>query len=138
MPIYYILSTAEASSNLARYDGVHFGYRSKEITDLESTYKNSRTEGFGTEVKRRIMLGTFVLSSGYNEEFYTKALKIRRLIQDDTKKIFKAMTYSFHKHLIQLFNGKKIQIQQKHILKMFLLSTNLSGNPALAAYFESH
>ena len=88
MPIYYILSTAEASSNLARYDGVHYGYRSEKNTDLESTYKNTRTSGFGEEVKRRIMLGTFVLSSGYNEEFYTKALKIRRLIQDKTKEVF--------------------------------------------------
>ncbi|MDV7390276.1 amidase family protein, partial [Arthrospira platensis SPKY1] len=73
VPTYYIMATAEASSNLARYDGVHFGYSSPEATDLESTYLKSRSEGFGTEVKRRIMLGTFVLSSGYFEAYYGKA-----------------------------------------------------------------
>ncbi len=88
VPVYYILTTAEASSNLARYDGIHFGYRSENAHDLESTYKLSRTEGFGTEVKRRILLGTFVLSSGYYEAYYTKAQKARRLIQQKTNDIF--------------------------------------------------
>jgi aspartyl-tRNA(Asn)/glutamyl-tRNA(Gln) amidotransferase subunit A len=88
VPVYYILTTAEASSNLARYDGIHFGYRSENAHDLESTYKLSRTEGFGAEVKRRIMLGTFVLSSGYYDAYYTKAQKARRLIQDKTNAIF--------------------------------------------------
>ena len=80
VPAYYILTMAEASSNLARYDGVHYGYRSPEALDLESTYKKSRSEGFGTEVKRRIMLGTFVLSAGYYDAYYAKAQKVRRLI----------------------------------------------------------
>jgi len=88
VPAYYVLTTAEASSNLARFDGVHFGYRSPKAHDLESTYKMSRTEGFGEEVKRRIMLGTFVLSSGYYDAYYTKAQSVRRLIQDRTKAIF--------------------------------------------------
>lgn len=88
VPVYYILTTAEASSNLARYDGIHFGYRSENAHDLESTYKLSRTEGFGAEVKRRILLGTFVLSSGYYEAYYTKAQKARRLIQQKTNEIF--------------------------------------------------
>jgi aspartyl-tRNA(Asn)/glutamyl-tRNA(Gln) amidotransferase subunit A len=88
VPTYYILTTAEASSNLARYDGVHFGYRSPNGHDLESTYKKSRTEGFGEEVKLRIMLGTFVLSSGYYDAYYTKAQKVRRLIQERTKAVF--------------------------------------------------
>lgn len=88
VPAYYVLTTAEASSNLARFDGVHFGYRSPNGHDLESTYKMSRTEGFGEEVKRRIMLGTFVLSSGYYDAYYTKAQRVRRLIQDRTKAIF--------------------------------------------------
>jgi aspartyl-tRNA(Asn)/glutamyl-tRNA(Gln) amidotransferase subunit A len=72
---------AEASSNLARYDGVHYGYRSPNATDLMSTYKRSRSEGFGKEVKRRIMLGTFVLSAGYYDAYYAKAQKVRKLIQ---------------------------------------------------------
>lgn len=84
---YYVLITAEASSNLARFDGVHFGYRSPNAHDLESTYKLSRTEGFGEEVKRRIMLGTFVLSSGYYDAYYTKAQKVRRLIKERTNAI---------------------------------------------------
>jgi len=87
VPSYYVLTTAEASSNLARFDGVHFGYRSPNAHNLESTYKLSRTEGFGDEVKRRIMLGTFVLSSGYYDAYYTKAQKVRRLIQDRTEAI---------------------------------------------------
>jgi aspartyl-tRNA(Asn)/glutamyl-tRNA(Gln) amidotransferase subunit A len=88
VPAYYILVTAEASSNLARYDGVHYGYRSKAATDLMSTYKASRSEGFGKEVKRRIMLGTFVLSAGYYDAYYAKAQKVRRLIQQRTNQIF--------------------------------------------------
>ncbi|QEC54115.1 aspartyl/glutamyl-tRNA(Asn/Gln) amidotransferase subunit A [Anseongella ginsenosidimutans] len=82
VPAYYILTMAEASSNLARYDGVHYGYRSPSAENLESTYKKSRTEGFGEEVKRRIMLGTFVLSAGYYDAYYSKAQKVRRLIRD--------------------------------------------------------
>ena len=93
IPTYYILTTAEASSNLARFDGVHFGYRSPNAHDLESTYKMSRTEGFGEEVKLRIMLGTFVLSSGYYDAYYTNAQKVRRLIQDRTKAVFEQFEF---------------------------------------------
>jgi aspartyl-tRNA(Asn)/glutamyl-tRNA(Gln) amidotransferase subunit A len=87
VPTYYILTMAEASSNLARYDGVHYGYRSPNAVDLVTTYKRSRSEGFGTEVKRRIMLGTFVLSAGYYDAYYAKAQKVRRLIKERTDKI---------------------------------------------------
>ena len=87
VPTYYILTMAEASSNLARYDGVHYGYRSAEVTDLETTYKRSRSEGFGSEVKRRIILGTFVLSAGYYDAYYAKAQKVRRLIREKTDEI---------------------------------------------------
>lgn len=86
VPIYYILTTAEASSNLARYDGVHIGHRSETHKDLESLYKLSRSEGFGKEVQRRILLGTFVLSSGYFDAFYGKAQKARRVVRDATYK----------------------------------------------------
>lgn len=89
VPIYYLITTAEASSNLARFDGIHFGYRSTNATDLESTYKLSRTEGFGTEVQRRIMLGTFVLSSGYYDAYFGKAQKARRLIRDKSLEILR-------------------------------------------------
>jgi len=86
--VYYLVATAEASSNLARYDGMHFGHRTKEKGDLIATYSKSRGEGFGAEVKRRIMLGTFALSSGYKDAYYLKALKVRRLIKDDFDKAF--------------------------------------------------
>jgi aspartyl-tRNA(Asn)/glutamyl-tRNA(Gln) amidotransferase subunit A len=81
--VYYLVATAEASSNLARYDGMHYGHRTKEKADLIATYSKSRGEGFGAEVKRRIMLGTYALSSGYKDAYYLKALKVRRLIKDD-------------------------------------------------------
>lgn len=88
IPAYYVLTTAEASTNLSRYDGIRYGYRSANASDLMETYKKSRTEGFGSEVKRRIILGTFVLSSGYYDAYYTKAQKVRRLIQERTREIF--------------------------------------------------
>jgi aspartyl-tRNA(Asn)/glutamyl-tRNA(Gln) amidotransferase subunit A len=88
LPTYYILATAEASSNLSRYDGVRYGYRSKQTNDLNSLYKKTRSEGYGKEVQRRILLGTFVLSSNYYDAYYTKAQKARRIIRDKTKELF--------------------------------------------------
>lgn len=88
LPTYYILTTAEASSNLSRFDGVKYGYRSPNATDLMSMYKKTRSEGFGKEVKKRIMLGTFVLSASYYDAYYTKAQKMRRLIKNEFDKIF--------------------------------------------------
>jgi aspartyl-tRNA(Asn)/glutamyl-tRNA(Gln) amidotransferase subunit A len=93
VPAYYILAMAEASSNLARYDGVHYGYRSPAAVDLQSTYKRSRSEGLGKEVKRRIMLGTFVLSAGYYDAYYAKAQKARRLIRGKTENILKEFDF---------------------------------------------
>ena len=93
LPTYYIITTAEASSNLSRYDGVRYGFRSPEVTDLDSLYKLSRTEGFGKEVKNRIMLGTFVLSASYYDAYYTKAQKVRRLIKESTESLLE--TYDF-------------------------------------------
>jgi len=89
LPTYYILTTAEASSNLSRFDGVRYGYRTTGPVNLEDMYKKTRTEGFGTEVKRRIMLGTFVLSASYYDAYYTKAQKVRRLIREKTREILK-------------------------------------------------
>jgi aspartyl-tRNA(Asn)/glutamyl-tRNA(Gln) amidotransferase subunit A len=85
---YYLVATAEASSNLARYDGMHYGHRAAGKRDLISTYSRTRAEGFGKEVQRRIMLGTYALSSGYKDAYYLKALKVRRLIKDDFDKAF--------------------------------------------------
>ncbi|MEL6845657.1 MAG: amidase family protein, partial [Bacteroidota bacterium] len=88
VPCYYILTTAEASSNLSRYDGVHYGHRSENATDLQEVYTMSRTEGFGAEVKRRIILGTFVLSAGYYDAYYTQAMRVRRKIREQTRALF--------------------------------------------------
>jgi aspartyl-tRNA(Asn)/glutamyl-tRNA(Gln) amidotransferase subunit A len=88
IPVYYIIAPAEASSNLARFDGVKFGHRAKDYTDLEDMYKKTRAEGFGDEVKRRIMTGTYVLSHGYYDAYYLQAQKIRRLIADDFQRAF--------------------------------------------------
>lgn len=87
LPTYYILATAEASSNLSRYDGVRYGFRSPNTKDLQSLYKKTRSEGFGKEVQRRILLGTFVLSSSYYDAYYTKAQKVRRIIREKTKAV---------------------------------------------------
>ena len=85
---YYVISSAEASSNLARYDGIKYGYRTENFDNLEDIYANSRTEGFGDEVKRRIMLGTYVLSSGYYDAYYKKAQKVRTVITDAYNELF--------------------------------------------------
>tara|TARA_B100001250_G_scaffold66268_1_gene52713 strand:+ start:9071 stop:10489 length:1419 start_codon:yes stop_codon:yes gene_type:complete len=141
MPIYYIITSAEASSNLARFDGVHFGYRSNKSTDLESTYFNSRTEGFGDEVKRRIMLGTFVLSSGYHDAYFTKAQKVRRIIQNETKEIFKK--YDFI--ISPTTPHTAFNIGQKHkdptvmyLEDIFTVQANLAGNPAISLPLGKH
>ncbi|MDR1529266.1 MAG: Asp-tRNA(Asn)/Glu-tRNA(Gln) amidotransferase subunit GatA [Burkholderiales bacterium] len=88
VPVYYVLAPAEASSNLSRFDGVRYGYRAQKYTDLLDMYKKTRAEGFGTEVKRRILIGTYVLSHGYYDAYYLKAQKVRRLVADDFQKAF--------------------------------------------------
>tara|TARA_A100001015_G_scaffold321003_1_gene449575 strand:+ start:490 stop:1905 length:1416 start_codon:yes stop_codon:yes gene_type:complete len=93
VPTYYILTTAEASANLARYDGAHYGYRSPNATDIESTYVLSRSEGFGEEVKRRIMLGTYVLSAGYYDAYYSKAQKVRRVLKEKTEEVLQKVDF---------------------------------------------
>jgi aspartyl-tRNA(Asn)/glutamyl-tRNA(Gln) amidotransferase subunit A len=90
VPAYYVLTAAEASSNLSRYDGVHYGYRNLQAENLNNLYKKSRAEGFGGEVKRRILLGTFVLSAGYYDAYYQKAQRVRRMIRDQIEEIFKS------------------------------------------------
>jgi aspartyl-tRNA(Asn)/glutamyl-tRNA(Gln) amidotransferase subunit A len=90
IPVYYIIAPAEASSNLSRFDGVKFGHRAKDYSDLRSLYERSRAEGFGPEVKRRIMIGTYVLSHGYYDAYYLQAQKLRRMIADDFQACFQA------------------------------------------------
>ncbi|MEN0053170.1 MAG: Asp-tRNA(Asn)/Glu-tRNA(Gln) amidotransferase subunit GatA [Mucilaginibacter sp.] len=135
VPAYYILAMAEASSNLARFDGVHYGYRSPAATDLQSTYKLSRSEGFGKEVKRRIMLGTFVLSAGYYDAYYAKAQKVRRLIQEKTDQILKE--YDFILVPTAPEPAFKIGTQEKDPIVMYLsdiftVQASLTGVPAIS------
>lgn len=135
VPAYYVLTTAEASSNLARYDGIRYGYRSANATDLESTYKKSRSEGFGPEVKRRIMLGTFVLSAGYYDAYYSKGQKVRRLLRDKTQEIFDQ--YDFI--LLPTTPGTAFEIGansadpiKMYLEDIFTVQANLTGFPAIS------
>lgn len=135
IPAYYVLTTAEASSNLSRYDGIRFGYRSPNATNLEETYKLSRTEGFGREVKRRILLGTFVLSSGYYDAFYGKAQRVRRLIIEKTEEIFNH--YDFI--LMPTAPGPAWPIGESlddpiamYLADIFTVHANLTGIPAIS------
>ena len=141
VPTYYVLTTAEASSNLARFDGVHYGYRSKETSNLEETYTKSRTEGFGKEVQRRIMLGTFVLSAGYHEAYFTKAQQIRRVIQDATNEILKDFDFI----LTPTTPHTAFELGQKHkdptvmyLEDIFTVQANLSGHPAISLPLFKH
>lgn len=135
LPTYYILATAEASSNLSRYDGVRYGYRSESVTDLNSLYKKSRSEGFGKEVQRRILLGTFVLSASYYDAYYTKAQKVRRIIREKTKEILKQ--YDFIVMPITPTTAFKLGEHTDNPLEMYLadlfsVQANVAGVPAIA------
>ncbi len=135
VPTYYVLTTAEASSNLARYDGIHFGYRSQESHDIESTYLRSRTEGFGKEVKRRIMLGTFVLSAGYYDAYYTQGLKVRRIIREKTRAILSEydfiLTPTTPNSAFE-FGQKSADPVEMYLEDIFTVQANLAGVPAIS------
>lgn len=135
IPVYYTLTTAEASSNLSRFAGMHYGYRSKNISDLESTIRKSRSEGFGPEVKRRIMLGTFVLSAGYYDAYYSKAQKVRRIVADYTKDLFK--NYDFilsptSPNVAFEFGAKAENPLAMYLADIFTVHANIFGGPALS------
>jgi aspartyl-tRNA(Asn)/glutamyl-tRNA(Gln) amidotransferase subunit A len=135
VPTYYILTTAEASSNLGRYDGVKYGYRSENVTDLTSLYKKTRSEGFGPEVQRRIILGTFVLSADYYDAYYTKAQQVRRLIKDKTDELLKQ--YDFLILPTAPTTAFKIGENTKDPLAMYLadiftVQASLAGVPAIS------
>ena len=137
---YYILTTAEASSNLARYDGARYTYRADNVTDLTDMYTRSRSEGFGEEVKRRIMLGTYVLSSGYYEAYYRKAQKARRLIKEDFDKAFSRVdciiTPTSPTTAFRL--GEKIEDPLRMYLSdIYTTSANLAGIPGFSIPAET-
>jgi aspartyl-tRNA(Asn)/glutamyl-tRNA(Gln) amidotransferase subunit A len=131
---YYILTTAEASSNLARFDGARYGYRTKDMVNLKQMYTKSRSEGFGTEVKRRIMLGTYVLSAGYYDAYYKKAQKVRRLIRNDFKKAFEKVDIILAPTTPSTafkIGEKADDPLQMYLGDIYTTSANLAGIPGL-------
>ncbi len=132
---YYIISTAEASSNLARFDGIKYGHRAEDFEDLIDLYKKSRTEGFGTEVKRRIMLGTYVLSSGYYDAYYKRAGQVRTLIIEDFKKAFKdvdVIALPTAPNVSFKFGEKTENPLEMYLEDIFTVPVNIAGLPALS------
>jgi aspartyl-tRNA(Asn)/glutamyl-tRNA(Gln) amidotransferase subunit A len=135
VPTYYVVAPAECSSNLSRYDGVRFGHRCAAPRDLEDLYKRSRGEGFGPEVKRRIMIGTYVLSSGYYDAYYLKAQQTRRLIRDDFREAFKRVDVIMGPTTPTVaFNiGEKLDDPvTMYLSDIYTIAANLAGLPALS------
>lgn len=135
VPTYYVVGPAEASSNLARYDGVRFGYRCENPKDLEDLYKRTRGEGFGAEVKRRIMIGTYVLSAGYYDAYYLKAQQLRRLISDDFKRAFEQVDVIMGPTSPTVaFNlGEKVDDPvTMYLSDIYTIAVNLAGLPGMS------
>jgi len=135
LPTYYILTTAEASANLSRFDGVRYGYRTPEVHNLESMYKLSRTQGFGEEVKRRIMLGTFVLSASYYDAYYTKAQKVRRIIRDETREVFSKYDFIILPTTPTTalpMNSQTENPAEMYLADVFTVQANVTGIPAIS------
>jgi aspartyl-tRNA(Asn)/glutamyl-tRNA(Gln) amidotransferase subunit A len=135
VPAYYVIAPAECSSNLARYDGVRYGYRCKDPQDLQDLYKRTRSEGFGSEVKRRIMIGTYVLSTGYYDAYYLKAQRVRRLIRDEFNDAFKKVdvilsptspTPAFK------FGEKTADPISMYLADIYTIAVNLAGLPGIS------
>jgi aspartyl-tRNA(Asn)/glutamyl-tRNA(Gln) amidotransferase subunit A len=142
VPAYYVLTTAEASSNLSRYDGVRYGYRTSEPNlEINEFYKRTRSEGFGKEVKRRIMLGTFVLSAGYYDAYYTKAQKVRRLLSEKIKNIFSEFDFI----IMPTSPTTAFKIGEKmndpvamYLADIYTVLANLVGVPAISLPLFKH
>jgi aspartyl-tRNA(Asn)/glutamyl-tRNA(Gln) amidotransferase subunit A len=136
IPVYYVLAPAEASSNLSRFDGVRYGYRASKYKDLGDMYQKSRTEGFGAEVKRRIMIGTYVLCHGYYDAYYLQAQKIRRIIAADFQAAFKecdVILGPVAPDVAWRLGEKSKDPVQMYLEDIYTLSTNLAGLPAMSA-----
>jgi aspartyl-tRNA(Asn)/glutamyl-tRNA(Gln) amidotransferase subunit A len=141
IPAYYVLTTAEASSNLSRFDGMRYGYRSPQGTDIESVYLASRSEGFSREVKKRIMLGAFVLSSGYYDAYYTKAQRVRRMLHDRVAAILEAhdaILLPVAPGVAWRFGEKSADPTAMYLSDIYTVSANLCGVPAVAYPIAQH
>jgi aspartyl-tRNA(Asn)/glutamyl-tRNA(Gln) amidotransferase subunit A len=135
IPVYYVLAPAEASSNLSRFDGVRYGHRAAEYGDLSDMYKRSRSEGFGAEVKRRIMIGAYVLSHGYYDAYYLKAQRIRRIIAQDFQNAFDAcdiIVGPVAPNVAGKLGEKVSDPTQMYLEDIYTLSPNLAGLPAMS------
>jgi len=135
VPVYYVLAPAEASSNLSRFDGVRYGYRAPEYGDLADMYKKTRGQGFGAEVKRRILIGTYVLSHGYYDAYYLKAQKLRRLIAQDFVEAFKKCDVIMGPTTpTTAFNlGEKAgDPVQMYLSDIYTIAVNLAGLPGMS------
>ena len=135
IPVYYVLAPAEASSNLSRYDGVRYGYRAKEYKNLAQMYERSRTEGFGKEVKRRILIGSYVLSQGYYDAYYLQAQKIRRIIANDFQAAFRecdVILGPVAPNVAWQMGEKSKDPTQMYLEDIYTLSANLAGLPAMS------
>ena len=141
VPTYYVLTTAEASSNLARFDGVHFGYRTESPNNLEETYIKTRSEAFGEEVKRRIMLGTFVLSAGYKDAYYKKSQQVRRVVQDKTNEILRDFDFILSPttpHTAFNIGRKQTDPTVMYLEDIFTVHANITGSPAISLPLYKH
>jgi aspartyl-tRNA(Asn)/glutamyl-tRNA(Gln) amidotransferase subunit A len=135
VPAYYVVAPAECSSNLARYDGVRFGYRCKEPKDLHDLYMRSRGEGFGAEVKRRILIGTYALSAGYYDAYYLKAQKVRRLISEDFKRAFNEVDVIMgptSPSVAFRFGEKTADPIAMYLSDIYTIAVNLAGLPGMS------
>lgn len=141
--VYYIIASSEASSNLQRFDGIRYGYRSESAKSLEDVYVMSRTEGFGEEVKRRIMLGTFSLSSGYYDAYFKKAAQVRTLIQEDFEKVFAQYDLIMGPVTTSTafeIGGRVNDPIEMYVADLLTVPANLAGIPAISipAGFDSN
>jgi aspartyl-tRNA(Asn)/glutamyl-tRNA(Gln) amidotransferase subunit A len=135
VPVYYVLAPAEASSNLGRYDGVRYGHRAAEYRDLVDMYEKTRAEGFGPEVKRRILIGTYVLSAGYYDAYYIRAQKLRRLIAEDFVQAFKLcdviMGPTSPSTAFEI-GAKAADPVQMYLSDIYTIAVNLAGLPGMS------
>jgi aspartyl-tRNA(Asn)/glutamyl-tRNA(Gln) amidotransferase subunit A len=135
VPTYYVVAPAECSSNLSRFDGVRFGYRCEDPRDLEDLYKRSRGEGFGAEVKRRIMIGTYALSAGYYDAYYLKAQQLRQLISDDFKQAFAKVDVIMGPTAPDVafrLGDKSSDPVSMYLSDIYTIATNLAGLPGMS------
>jgi aspartyl-tRNA(Asn)/glutamyl-tRNA(Gln) amidotransferase subunit A len=135
IPVYYVLAPAEASSNLARYDGVRYGYRTPEYVDLDDMYRRTRAEGFGAEVKRRILVGTYVLSHGYYDAYYVQAQKLRRLIAEDFARAFEQCDLILGPTSPSVafdIGARSEDPVQMYLSDIYTIAVNLAGLPGMS------